>query len=123
MPTQFRDVEAGTYYADAVRWALEGQITTGTSETAFSPDATCTRAQVVTFLWRASGSPEPALKDNPFADVTSDRYYYQAVLWAVEQGITTGTSAAAFSPVSGCTRGQVVTFLYRALASAGPAHE
>ena len=120
LPTQFYDVEAGTYYAEAVQWALDGKITTGTSDTAFSPDATCTRAQVVTFLWRASGSPEPNLKDNPFADVTPDQYYYQAVLWAVEKGITTGTSAETFSPDAGCTRGQVVTFLHRAQGTPDP---
>ncbi|MBR4131715.1 MAG: S-layer homology domain-containing protein, partial [Oscillospiraceae bacterium] len=120
LPTQFYDVEAGTYYASAVQWALDGRITTGTSDTTFSPDATCTRAQVVTFLWRASGSPAPNLKDNPFSDVSPDQYYYQAVLWAVEQGITTGTSAETFSPDAGCTRGQVVTFLHRAQGAPAP---
>ena len=120
MPTRFYDVEAGAYYADAVRWALDGQITNGTDAAHFSPDRTCTRAQVVTFLWRASGSPEPALEENPFTDVAAGQYYRKAVLWAVEQGITTGTSAASFSPDAPCTRGQVVTFLHRAQGAPDP---
>ncbi len=107
------DVKAGAYYADAVYWALENGVTEGTSLQSFSPNAVCTRGQVVTFLWRARGCPEPETAENPFKDVKSGAYYYKAVLWAVEQGITKGTSAAAFSPNEGCSRGQVVTFLHR----------
>lgn len=108
----FTDVQPGAYYADAVAWALEKSITAGTSATTFSPDAPCTRAQIVTFLWRAAGSPE-ATDSCPFTDVPVDSYYYDAVLWAVEQGITSGTSATTFSPNVTCTRAQAVTFLYR----------
>ena len=112
----FTDVPEGQYYYEPVLWAIgqEPQITTGTSADRFSPNATCTRAQVVTFLWRASGEPEPTKTENPFSDVKEGQYYYKAVLWAVEKGITTGTSADKFSPNAGCTRGQVVTFLHRA---------
>ena len=111
----FTDVAKGAYYYDAVLWAVghDPQITNGTSANTFSPDATCTRGQVVTFLWRAAGCPEPTGKSNPFNDVTADAYYYKAVLWAVEKGITKGASATNFSPDDGCTRGQVVTFLHR----------
>ena len=112
----FNDVPDGQYYYEPVLWAIgqEPQITTGTSADRFSPNATCTRAQVVTFLWRASGEPEPTKTENPFSDVKEGQYYYKAVLWAVEKGITTGTSSDKFSPNAGCTRGQVVTFLHRA---------
>ena len=109
----FADVAANAYYADAVLWAVENDITDGTSATTFSPNASCTRAQMVTFLWRAAGSPEPQSAENPFADVASNAYYADAVLWAVEQGITTGTSETTFSPNATVTRGQTVTFLYR----------
>ena len=117
----FIDVSSGAYYAEPVAWAVEKGVTNGTSPYLFSPDATCTRAQVVTFLWRAAGEPEPGTDSNPFADVAEGQYYYKAVLWAVEQGITTGTSADKFSPNSGCTRGQVVTFLWRAEGKPEPA--
>lgn len=110
----FVDVSANDYYYEAVQWAVENGITTGTSSTTFSPDAACTRAQAVTFLWRAAGSPAPKDGVNPFADVRSGDYYYNAVLWAVEQGITVGTSATTFSPDATCTRAQIVTFLWRA---------
>lgn len=110
----FTDVYEGAYYADAVEWAVANGITSGTSATTFSPDASCTRAQMVTFLWRAAGSPAPAATINPFTDVDSGAYYYDAVLWAVEQGITSGTSATTFAPDAAVTRGQTVTFLYRA---------
>lgn len=169
--TGFSDVPAGAYYEDAVKWAVEKKITVGTSDTAFSPDLTCTTAQILTFLWRANSSPEPA-PGGTFSDVSSGDYYYkaalwarekglvsgntfggntpctrsatvtylwklagspaasggnftdvpsgadctQAVAWAVEKGVTSGTSATAFSPDSTCTRGQIVTFLYRDLA-------
>ena len=110
----FVDVPTSAYYYDAVAWAVENGVTAGTSATTFSPDASCTRAQAVTFLWRAAGSPAPKSSVNPFADVPASAYYYDAVLWAVEQGITAGTSATTFSPDATCTRAQIVTFLYRA---------
>ncbi len=109
----FVDVKEGAYYYDAVLWAVEQKITSGTSATTFSPDASCTRAQMVTFLWRAAGSPKVENGKNPFADVQADAYYYDAVLWAVEKGVTSGTSATTFSPDATVTRGQTVTFLYR----------
>ena len=110
----FEDVAADQYYYKAVLWAVEKGITTGTSATTFRPDRTCTRAQIVTFLWRSKGEPEPTTTENPFVDVPATEYYYKAVLWAVENGVTTGTSATKFSPDSTCTRAQIVTFLYRA---------
>lgn len=110
----FVDVSTSAYYYDAVAWAVENGVTSGTSATTFSPDAACTRAQAVTFLWRAAGSPAPKSSVNPFTDVSTSAYYYDAVLWAVEQGITAGTGATTFSPDATCTRGQIVTFLYRA---------
>ena len=113
----FGDVAKDTYYFDAVEWAVKNGVTTGTSDTAFSPNMTCTRAQAVTFLWRAAGSPEPKNSEMPFEDVATEAYYYDAVLWAVENGITNGTSATTFSPDSDCTRAQIVTFLWRAQKS------
>ena len=112
----FTDVPADAWYADAVLWAVENGITIGTSDTTFSPEQTCTRAHAVTFLWRAMGKEDPTLILNPFLDVASDAYYSDAVLWAVEKGITTGTTPLTFSPDQTCTRAQIVTFLYRALA-------
>lgn len=111
----FRDVPSDAYYYDAVQWAVEQGITTGTSATRFSPDEPCTRAQVVTFIWRALGLDELDSRstDNPFRDVPSGAYYRDAVLWAAENGITTGTDANEFSPDEACTRAQVVTFLWR----------
>ena len=109
----FTDVRVGAFYYNPVIWAVEKGVTTGTTATTFSPEATCTRGQVVTFLWRASGSPEPTSSRNPFTDVKSGAFYYKAVLWAVEKGITSGTTATTFSPSSPCTRGQVATFLHR----------
>lgn len=117
MLNYFVDVFASDYYYDAVLWAVENGITNGTSATTFSPDAVCTRAQVVTFLWRAAGSPEPVSTVMPFTDVAADAYYYKAVLWAVENGITNGTGANTFSPDADCTRGQIVTFLWRSQGS------
>ena len=108
----FTDVKADAYYYDAVLWAVENGITAGTTATTFSPDATCTRAHIVTFLWRAQESPA-AKGVNPFTDVAADAYYADAVLWAVENGITSGTSDCTFSPDADCTRAQIVTFLYR----------
>ena len=113
---RFDDVSANAYYADAVEWAVSKGITPGTSANTFSPDASCTRAQMVTFLWRANGSPK-ADRANPFTDVSAEAYYYDAVLWAVEQGITSGTSATTFSPDATVNRGQTVTFLWRANGS------
>ena len=110
----FTDVVQGSFYEKAVQWAVETGITKGTSATTFSPDATCSRAQIVTFLWRAQGKPV-AGTTNPFTDVAENAYYTNAVLWAVENGITKGTSATTFSPVEDCTRAQIVTFLYRCL--------
>ena len=116
----FKDVKEDAYYAAPVAWAVENGITNGTSSTTFSPDKTCTRAQVVTFLWRAEGEPEPESTVNPFTDVKPEAYYYKAVLWAVEKGITNGTGPNAFSPDKGCTRGQVVTFQWRAAGQPEP---
>ena len=113
----FIDVPAGSYYEDAVVWAVEKGITSGTSTVTFDPNGNCTRAQAVTFLWRAAGSPAPKTKVMPFTDVPSGSYYYDAVLWAMEQGITKGTSDTAFSPNASCTRAQIVTFLWRANGS------
>ena len=109
----FVDVPAGSYYEDAVDWAVENGITQGTDDTHFSPDGICTRAQAVTFLWRAAGSPEPETRAMPFTDVPVGSYYYDAVLWAVENGITKGTSDTTFSPNATCTRAQIVAFLWR----------
>ena len=113
----FIDVPAGSYYEDAVIWAVDKGITTGTSATTFNPNGSCTRAQAVTFLWRAAGSPAAKSKVMPFTDVPSGSYYYDAVLWAMEQDITKGTSDTAFSPNASCTRAQIVTFLWRANGS------
>lgn len=110
--TGFSDVSSGDYFADAVKWAVEKGITTGTSATQFSPNASCTRAQMMAFLWRAAGSPAVA-GENPFTDVSASSYYYDAVRWAVSQGITQGTSATTFGPGETVTRGQTVAFLYR----------
>ena len=109
----FTDVPAGSYYEDAVIWAVDKGITTGTSATTFNPNGICTRAQAVTFLWRAAGSPEPETRAMPFTDVPVGSYYYDAVLWAVENGITKGTSDTTFSPDATCSRAQIVAFLWR----------
>ena len=109
----FVDVPADAYYYDAVLWAVKEGITNGTSATTFSPDNPCTRAQMVTFLWRAAGSPEPKTSECQFTDVDMDSYYGKAVLWAVEKGITNGTSDTTFSPDATCTRAQMATFLCR----------
>ena len=109
----FTDVKPGAYYEEAVKWAVAYGVTNGTSDTTFSPNNTCTRAQVVTFLWRAMGSPEPATTTCPFTDVKTTGYYYKAVLWAVENEITSGVSATKFGTNDPCTRAQVVTFLWR----------
>ena len=121
--TAFKDVEASAYYYDAVAWAVEQGITNGTSATQFSPNSPCTRGQIVTFLWRTAGSPKVPAGAMPFKDVKADAYYYDAVRWAVKQGITTGTSATQFSPDSPCTRGQIVTFLWRFAGSPAPSSD
>lgn len=110
----FIDVKSNAYYFEPVSWAVANGITSGTSATTFSPDNACTRGQAVTFLWRAAGKPAPKSSHNPFTDVKPGQYYYDAVLWAVENGVTNGTSATTFSPDATCNRGQIVTFLYRA---------
>ncbi|MCG4774684.1 S-layer homology domain-containing protein [Lawsonibacter sp. DFI.5.51] len=115
-PMTFIDVPAGSYYEDAVVWAVEKGITTGTSATTFNPNGICTRAQIVTFLWRAVGSPGPKTMSG-FSDVPADSYYAKAVAWAVENGITGGTGDGKFSPDAACTRAQAVTFLWRANGS------
>ena len=102
------------YYYNAVKWALKKGVTSGTGRYTFSPDAACTRAQTVTFLWRAAGCPKATAKTNPFTDVHTSDYFYEAVLWAVENGITNGTSSTTFSPNASVTRAQVATFLWRA---------
>ena len=113
----FTDVTAGVYH-DAIMWAYKSKITTGVTETTFAPKDSCTRAQIVTFLYRAAGSPEVAENvTNPFTDVSKDSVYYNAIMWAVEKKITTGVTGTTFEPNSPCTRAQIVTFLYRAAGS------
>ena len=111
--TPFTDIPEGSPYESAILWAVKNGITTGTTATTFSPSAPCTRAQAVTFLWRAAGSPELKSDTMPFADVAADSVYAKAILWAVEQGITLGTTESTFSPNAPCARGQIMTFLYR----------
>ena len=111
----FTDVFPSDYYYDAVLWAYANDVTKGTSTTSFSPDSTCSRGQVVTFLWRAAGCPAPSAAVNPFADVAENAYYRDAVLWAVEKGITNGTGADSFSPDATCKYAEILTFLYRAV--------
>jgi hypothetical protein len=112
----FVDVKNTDYFYKAVLWAVEQGITTGMDATHFYPNASCTRAQAVTFLWRAEGSPAAAAQSSPFTDVQNpEAYYYTPVLWAVENGIAAGTGGGLFSPDLSCTRGQIVTFLYRDL--------
>ena len=110
----FVDVEADSFYYKAVLWAVEKGITNGVDATHFDPNGKCNRAQIVTFLWRAKGCPEPEITSHPFADVEDGSFYHKATLWAVENGITNGMTATSFAPTLTCTRGQVVTFLYRA---------
>ncbi|MBP3918263.1 MAG: S-layer homology domain-containing protein [Clostridia bacterium] len=110
---QFNDVLVDSYYYEAVQWAVENRITSGTGEETFSPEVSCTRGQMVTFLWRLAKEPEPTIQKCPFADVNEDAYYYKAVLWALENHLTSGTSDTTFSPDSIVTRGQTVTFLWR----------
>ena len=116
----FVDVAEKDFFYDAVLWAVENQVTNGTDATHFTPNGTCTRAQIVTFLWRAAGSPEPKSTENPFQDVSSESFAYKAILWAVENGITKGVDESHFRPNAGCTRAQVVTFLWRYAGSPAP---
>lgn len=111
----FADIEDSAYYIDAVEWAVENNITNGTSTNLFSPDATCTRGQVVTFLWRANGHPVPTVQENPFIDVESEKYYYTPVMWAYSQQIVSGTSDNTFSPEEICTKEQIITMIWRSL--------
>ena len=119
----FTDVQAGSWYEKPVLWAVENGITNGLTAATFGPTSVCNRAQVVTFLHRAQGSPVPALEENPFADVQSGSWYEQPVLWALENGITTGTTATTFNPTGRCQRAQVVTFLHRADQISAPLPE
>ena len=112
-PPRFIDVPADAFYSGAVEWAVDAGVTTGVGANRFAPNGLCTRAQTVTFLWRAMGSPAPTETVNPFVDVPKGSWYYDAVLWAVENGITLGTGDTTFSPDLTVTRGQTVTFLWR----------
>ena len=116
----FTDVPTGEWYYDAVYWAVANGVTDGTSDTRVGPERGAPRAEIVSYLWRAAGSPEPETIVNPFADVDEDEYYYEAVLWAVENGITDGVSDTEFDPTGECTRGQMVTFLWRAAGRPEP---
>ena len=122
LESPFKDVKETDYFYEPVLWAVSYGITAGVGNERFAPNDPCTRAQVVTFLWRAAGEPEPVSGNNPFKDVKASDYYYKAVLWAVENGITAGTSANKFSPTAPCTRAQVVSFLWRAAGEPDPFH-
>ena len=115
MNNPFEDVKPDEFYYTAVLWALRAAVTNGTSPTQFSPYRTCTRGEVVTFLWRAMGCQEPTVTETPFVDAEPESFYYRAMLWALENNITNGTDTTHFSPYAPCTRGQVVTFLYRTM--------
>ena len=116
----FFDVNETQFFYESVLWAVEESITSGISATEFGPFAVCNRAQVVTFLWRYAGSPEPMSAENPFTDVPEGSFYHKAVLWAVENGITNGVSETAFGPNLACNRAQVVTFLWRMMKEPTP---
>jgi DNA-directed RNA polymerase subunit RPC12/RpoP len=115
MDAAFEDVPVGSFYFDPVQWAVDEEITAGTTPTTFDPNGKCMRAVVVTFLWKAAGSPEPKTTENPFTDVKEGSYYYKAVLWAYENNVTAGLTATTFGPTALCNRAQVVTFLYNAM--------
>ncbi len=121
LTSKFEDVKAGDFFFDPVEWAVENGITTGATATTFDPNGKCLRGHVVTFLWRAAGSPEPTKTENPFVDVKESDFFYKAVLWAVEEGITNGLTATTFGPYAECNRAQVVTFLWRAMEKPAPA--
>ena len=112
--TPFKDLKKGAFYEKAVAWAVEQGITNGLSDDKFGPDAQCNRGQIVTFLWRYKGQPAPANEQTPFKDLKAGAFYLKAVAWAVESEVTNGVSKDKFGPDATCTRGQVVTFLYRA---------
>ncbi|MBR1507632.1 MAG: S-layer homology domain-containing protein [Eubacterium sp.] len=116
----FVDVPSGAFYYDAVNWAVANNITQGTDSTHFKPNSPCIRSQIVTFIWKAYGSPEPDTEVNPFVDIQNTDYYYKAVLWAVENDITSGMDATHFKPNKPCTRAQVVTFLWNAAGKPEP---
>ena len=118
--SSFADIAPGAYYEKAVAWAVDDGITNGTSDTTFSPDAPCNRGQIVTFLWRLAGKPIAQNRNNPFTDVKEGTFCYEAVLWAAEQGITTGKTATTFCPDETCTRGQAITFLWRYAGKPAP---
>ena len=120
VPPPFADVKTDSYYRDAVEWAVENGVTNGTSKTTFSPNKACTRAEAVTFLWRAMGEPEPENAKTRFSDVPTDKWYSRAVAWAVETGVTDGFPDGTFRPNDTCTRAQIVTFLWRANGSPTP---
>ena len=117
----FTDIEAGSYYEKAVYWAVANDITRGTTYSTFSPNEECTRGQMVTFLWRCAGSPKPSAIKAPFGDVAPSDYFFNAVYWALEHGITKGVSETEFAPNEPVTRGQTVTFLWRCAGSPKPA--
>ena len=116
--TAFTDIDRNAYYYEALLWAVEENIIEGISATEFAPHAPCTRGQAVTMLWRASGCPEPLWKDHSFTDVSEDAYYYQPMLWAVRKRATNGVSATEFAPQASCSRGELVTLMWRSLGDA-----
>ena len=113
VPLKFDDIPENAWYYDAITWGADEAITLGTTDTTFSPERDCTRAQILTFLWRYAGMPTAKERQHPFTDVDETSYYYEAMLWGLEQGITTGTTSTTFSPHAPCTRGQIATFLWR----------
>ena len=119
----FTDIAPGAYYEKAVAWAVDSGITNGTSDTTFSPNDACNRGQIVTFLWRMAGKPKAQERNNPFTDVKEGTFCYEAVLWAAEQGITTGKTATTFCPAETCNRGQIVTFLWRYAGKPAPQNQ
>ena len=121
--SSFTDITPGAYYEKAVAWAVDNGITNGTSDTTFSPNDACNRSQLVTFLWRMAGKPKAQERNNPFTDVKEGTFYYEAVLWAAEQGITTGKTATTFCPDETCTRGQAITFLWRYAGKPAPQNQ
>ena len=116
----FTDVAPNNYYYKPVLWAVENGITTGTTATTFSPNVACTRGQVVTFIWHSNGDPQAIARVNPFGDVKPTNYYYNPVMWAVYNGITSGTTEKTFSPNQTCTRAQSVTFIWKSIESPVP---